>query len=156
MDEQWTEERLREIVERRWPGTKINTLEGSPEDGVVSVTAKQNLSGPGTEIWVQADDQESGLLMLAAAVVAPDLWALVEAARKWEKADRVFKTKRRLPDGSAVALQAAETNLRAALARVDGKKEGEPTMGTYLAEAGRDARSDPYDGFAGKEETDGR
>ncbi len=116
------DKQLWEMWQKCHPGNLVNEdqtweFEGQEYRAIETENAKTGLC-----VDLQAVSNECEQ-RVAAAVVAPDLWALVNAARKWEQADRVFKTKRRLPDGSAVALQAAETNLRAALARVEGKEQ---------------------------------
>ena len=119
---EWTEERLRKIVEEQLPGA----VYGWRTDQAVDLCCEER----GTSVHLTSPSRHNTCAMLAAAILAPRLWALVEAAKKWKEAQREFLLPPGVIGGRAeqrrVALRYADAQrkLRAALARVEAPEEG--------------------------------
>ena len=112
---EWTEEKLRKIGERRWgPSTPSHPVvrvlySGHP----VVIVAGGPTDYPQAQVW--ADTVDAARQMLAAAVCAPDLWALVEAASQVSDAAGMLVIP---PSHQHLRWMAAISNLRAVLARL--------------------------------------
>mgnify|MGYP001606124167 FL=1 len=95
----WTEARLREVVEREWgpvrflvagrdlltPGAFRLVVQGETRSPIGErITGGRYVEMGGCE------ETQTAYEMLAAAALAPDLWALVEAVRLWRETSRIL------------------------------------------------------------------
>lgn len=117
MTEEFSEEKLREIVERRW-GHRAESKTFYTADECPYGVAWARVRGRTLYTCADATTAEEAASMVAAAVLAPDLWKLVKAVGV---AVEVLEKHR-----SSFFVQELHNQLSAALARVNGEEE--PTL----------------------------
>ena len=127
MSKEWTEAKLREVVEREW-GPQAYISYGERQVGEVhSWVQAVNIAGAHKRpaVLIDADGISDACQMLAAAVLAPKLWALMEAAIR---VDELNSTLPSMNDQERqqhrLEWMGACSDLSAALAAVLGEEEG--------------------------------
>jgi len=127
MSEEWSKERLRKVVEERWQGGVCQTWEtdrprnpcGEARRGGASIPFSQE-----QEVNVVAPTVEEVRAMLAAAVLAPELWALVDAVREFYEARLLYNEGPQPSEAAISRSMVAEVNMYIALALLESPGEG--------------------------------